>query len=80
LHSGAELDFLLVRGNQRLGFEVKLTRLPKVTPSMRTAQEALALDHLYVRCHAPDQAAPWPLAQGITAVPLHTLASALPLR
>ena len=80
LHSGAELDFLLVRGDQRLGFEVKLTRSPKVTASMRTAQEALALDHLYVLCHAPDQAAPWPLAQGITAVPLHTVASALPLR
>jgi predicted AAA+ superfamily ATPase len=78
LHSGAELDFLLVRGDQRLGFEVKLTRSPKVTASMRTAQQALALNHLYVLCHAPDQAAPWPLAEGITAVPLHTLASALP--
>lgn len=74
---GAELDFLLVRGNQRLGFEVKLTRSPKVTASMRTAQQALALDHLYVLCHAPDQAAPWPLAEGISAVPLHTLASAV---
>ena len=75
LHSGAELDFLLVRGAQRLGFEVKLTRSPKVTASMRTAQQALALDHLYVLCHALDQATPWPLAQGITAVPLQTLAS-----
>jgi predicted AAA+ superfamily ATPase len=78
LHSGAELDFLLVRGAQRLGFEVKLTRSPKVTASMRTAQQALALDHLYVLCHAPEQATPWPLAQGITAVPLQTLSSVVP--
>lgn len=53
-------------------------RSPKVTASMRTAQQALALDHLYVVCHAPEQAAPWPLAQGITAVPLHALASVVP--
>jgi uncharacterized protein len=46
LHSGAALDFLLVRGARRLGFEVKLTRSPKVTASLRTAQQALALDHL----------------------------------
>lgn len=77
LHSGAELDFLLVRAGRRLGFEVKLTRSPRVTPSMRAAQQALGLDHLYVLCHALDQAAPWPLAEGITAVPLHTLSAAL---
>ena len=53
-----ERDFLRVRGAQRLGFEVKPTRSPKVTASMRTAQQALALDHLYVLCHAPEQATP----------------------
>ena len=75
LHSGAELDFLLVRGDQCLGFEVKLTRSPKVTASMRTAQQALDLDHLYVLCHEPDQVLPWSLSAGITAVPRHALAS-----
>ena len=56
-------------------FETKLTRSPKVTASVRTAQQALALDHLYVLCHAPEQATPWPLAPGLTAVPLQTLSS-----
>ena len=30
---------------------------------MRSAQEALALDHLYVVCHGEGEA--WPLAQGL---------------
>ncbi|MHB9101603.1 MAG: hypothetical protein ACYC2E_08840 [Sulfuricella sp.] len=74
LHSGAELDLMIVRNGRRLGFEVKLTRSPKVTPSMRSAQEALGLDHLYVVCHGEDKA--WPLAQGISAAPLNALYSA----
>jgi uncharacterized protein len=73
LHSGAELDLLIVRNNQRLGFEVKLTRSPKVTLSMRSAQEALGLDHLYVICHGHGPV--MPLAAGISAVPLQALAS-----
>ena len=68
LYSGAELDLFLVRDGQRLGFEVKLTRSPKVTPSMRSAREALNLHHLYVVCHGAGDS--WPLAEGITAVPL----------
>lgn len=74
LHSGAELDLLITRNGRRLGFEVKLTRSPKVTPSMRSAQEALGLDHLYVVCHGEGEA--WPLAQGISAMPLSALYSA----
>lgn len=68
LHSGAELDLLVMHNGQRLGFEVKLTRSPKVTHSMRAAQQALELDHLYVVCHADGPA--WPLAEGISALPL----------
>jgi predicted AAA+ superfamily ATPase len=41
-HSGAELDLLIIRGSQRLGFEIKLTTAPRLTPSMRSAQESLA--------------------------------------
>ncbi|MBK9348205.1 MAG: ATP-binding protein [Burkholderiales bacterium] len=73
LHSGAELDLLIARQGQRLGFEVKLTRSPKVTPSMRSAQEALGLAHLYVVCHGDGPVTP--LAEGISAVPLQTLGS-----
>ncbi len=71
LHSGAELDLLVMHNGQRLGFEVKLTRSPKVTPSMRSAQLALELDHLYVVCHGEGEA--WPLAEGISALPLGSL-------
>jgi predicted AAA+ superfamily ATPase len=78
LHSGAKLDLMTLCNFRRLGFEVKLTRSPKVTPSMRSAQETLALEHLYVVCHGDSDAKPWPLAQGISAVPIQALNS-LPL-
>jgi len=73
VHTGAELDLLIHRGDRRLGFEIKLTRSPKVTPSMRSAREALGLDQVYVVCHGEGE--PWPLAEGITAVPAMCLAS-----
>lgn len=73
LHSGAELDLLTISQGRKLGFEVKLTRSPKVTASMRTALEALSLDHLYVVCHGAGATETWPLAQGITALPLAAL-------
>lgn len=47
-HAGAELDLLVVRGRKRLGFEVKLTSSPQVTPSMRSALSDLKLQCLYV--------------------------------
>ena len=40
---------------------------------MRSAREALGLEHLYVVCHGAGE--PWPLADGITAVPALCLAS-----
>lgn len=70
LHSGAELDLMTLHNAKRLGFEVKLTRSPKLTPSMRAAQTALQLDHLYVVCHGSVADAPWPLTDGISALPL----------
>lgn len=73
VHTGAELDLLVTVDGHRLGFEIKLTRSPKVTPSMRSAQDILGLDHLYVICHG--EGVPWPLSQGITAVPAICLAS-----
>jgi uncharacterized protein len=73
LHSGAELDLLTTHNGRRLGFEVKLTRSPKVTSSMHKAQEALGLEHLYVVCHGTGEDQPWPLAQGISALPLNAL-------
>jgi predicted AAA+ superfamily ATPase len=72
-HSGADLDLLVVKGAIRLGFEVKLTRSPKVTASMKTAMEALGLEHVYVMCHG--QGAPRELTRGITAVPVGNLSN-----
>lgn len=42
-HTGAELDLLVVRGRERLGFEIKRTTAPAMTPSMRSAMNDLKL-------------------------------------
>lgn len=47
-HAGAELDFLIVRGSHRKGFEIKRTATPAVTPSMRSALQDLRLSSLDV--------------------------------
>jgi predicted AAA+ superfamily ATPase len=47
-HGGAELDFLLIQGGRRYGIEVKYSEAPKITKSMRIAQEDLSLEHLWV--------------------------------
>jgi hypothetical protein len=73
VHTGAELDLLIQRNGRRLGFEFKLTRSPKVTPSMRSSSEVLGLEHIYVVCHGEGE--PWPLAEEITAVPAMNLAT-----
>ncbi len=52
-HTGAELDLLVIRGAQRLGFEVKRTVAPSITPSMRSALADLKLKSLTV-VHAGD--------------------------
>ncbi|MEN8149805.1 MAG: hypothetical protein ABFS86_08275 [Planctomycetota bacterium] len=66
-HAGAELDLLVVRGRRRLGFEIKRTTSPRVTPSMRHALGDLKLDRLDV-IHAGG--ATFPLADGMRAVSL----------
>jgi uncharacterized protein len=71
LHSGAELDLLVRRGNTRRGFELKLTSSPRVTPSMRSALETLGLEELVV-IHAGEES--YPLASRIRAVALRRLA------
>jgi hypothetical protein len=73
MHGGAELDLLILQEGRRLGFEIKLTKSPQVTASMRSSKETLALDHLYVMCHGEGE--PWPLTEGVTAVPAACLVS-----
>jgi len=60
-HSGAELDLLVMRGEERLGFEIKRTTAPRYTRSARSACEALRLQRLDV-VHAGEES--FPLAGG----------------
>lgn len=64
-HTGAELDLLVVRGRSRLGFEVKRTAAPAITPSMRNAMRDLKLGTLTV-VHAGQ--ASFSLARDIHAI------------
>jgi uncharacterized protein len=72
VHTGAELDFLIVRGNERIGFEIKRTVAPKLTRSLHFAKTALRLDRSYV-VHAGE--ATYPLAEGIEALSARDLAT-----
>lgn len=65
LHSGAELDLLVVRGQHRLGFEFKHAANPRATRSMHIAVETLALQRLDV-VYVGDEV--FPLGDRIRAV------------
>lgn len=64
-HTGAELDLLLVRGRHRVGFEIKRTTAPAITPSMRSAMKDLRLSALTL-VHAGGET--FPLAKNIRAL------------
>ena len=69
-HTGAELDLLVVRGRQRLGFEIKRTSAPALTRSMQSAMADLKLDALTV-VHAGQQS--FPMGRRVRAVAWHDL-------
>jgi predicted AAA+ superfamily ATPase len=48
VHTGAELDLLVVRGQRRLGFEIKHSSSPGTTKAMHSAMQALGLERLDV--------------------------------
>jgi hypothetical protein len=73
-HAGAEVDLLLVRGRQRIGFEFKRTTTPTTTRSMHTAIETLKLDRLEV-VHAGRDT--FPLGDRIRAIALADLVGLL---
>ncbi len=64
-HTGAELDLLYVRGRSRIGFEIKRTTAPGLTPSMRSALLDLRLETLTV-VHAGRES--YPLAENASAL------------
>ena len=69
-HGGAELDLLVVRGRQRLGFEIKRTTSPQITPSMRYALSDLGLQSLAL-IHAGETT--FPMDKKIRAVAFRRL-------
>jgi uncharacterized protein len=66
-HQGAELDLLMLRGQQRIGVEFKRADAPTLTKSMRIAMQDLKLDALYVVYPGLLRYA---LGEGVEAVPL----------
>jgi predicted AAA+ superfamily ATPase len=63
--TGAELDLLVVSGDQRFGFEIKRTTTPRVTRAMHQAMSDLGLERIDV-IHAGD--ATFELSRSIRAV------------
>jgi len=77
-HGGAELDLLVIRGRQRLGFEIKRTSSPRLTPSMRSALSDLNLRRLDV-IHAGEET--YQMAERVRAVAFSSVLDNLqPLR
>ena len=64
---GAELDLFLLRHGRCWGFEFKCTETPRTTKSMRIVTKDLQLEHLWVVYPGERE---FPLAEGITALPL----------
>ena len=65
-HRGGELDLLVIERGRRIGFEVKFNEAPRVTATMHSVAETLALDHLFVVCPTPHA---YPVDAGITVLP-----------
>lgn len=68
-HAHAELDLLILKNGNRLGFEFKYTDSPRKTKSMITALEDLKLDHLKL-IYPGDKS--FPLSEKIEAVGLES--------
>ena len=71
VHSGPELDLLLLKDGRRIGVEVKRADAPKLEPSMRAALEILKLDGLLVLYPGSVR---YSLADRVAVVPLQAVA------
>lgn len=74
-HAGAELDLLVIRGQRRIGFELKRTASPRMTASIRTAIEDLNLERVDVVY--PGQQT-FPMGERVRALALSRLDQDLP--
>jgi hypothetical protein len=69
-HARQILDLLVSRGERRLGFDIKRSDAPRLTPSMKSALDVLQLERLFV---VQAGVGAWPLAERIEALPLGEL-------
>ncbi|HET7292422.1 MAG TPA: ATP-binding protein [Vicinamibacteria bacterium] len=67
VHSGPELDLLLLVGGRKYGLEIKRSDAPRLEASMRAAIETLKLDHMLVLYPGARRYA---LSNSVTVVPL----------
>lgn len=67
VHSGPQLDLLLLMGGRKYGLEIKRSDAPKLEASMRAALETLKLDHLLVLYPGTMR---YSLSDSVTVVPL----------
>jgi len=74
-HAGAELALLITRGARRVGFEIKRTLRPRLTPSMRHALEDLRLERLFVVY--PGEVA-YPMSDRVETLPAEKIWTHLP--
>ena len=67
IHSGGELDLLILDRGRRIGFEMKFSEAPVVTKATRKVALMLALDHLFVVCPARNA---YPVDDRVTVLPV----------
>jgi predicted AAA+ superfamily ATPase len=67
VHSGSELDLMMIKAGRRIGVEVKRADAPAVTRSMQIARQDLSLDELWIVYPGTRSYSP---ADGITVRPL----------
>jgi predicted AAA+ superfamily ATPase len=72
VHSGSELDLMMIRGGRRTGVEFKRSDAPKLTRSMSIALEDLKLDELVVIYPG---ARTYEIADRVKALPLGQIAT-----
>jgi len=66
----SEIDLLIFSASRRIGFEIKHTDSPKITRSLKTAQEDLKIDELYIVYPGKDR---FPMDRKILAAGLETM-------
>jgi uncharacterized protein len=72
--SGAEIDIVAERGNQKIGFEIKFSSAPALSKGFWSAMSDLKLDHAYVIAPVVNG---YPLTTNVDVVPASALAKLL---